>query len=170
MIKFTIPEVIKMNKRQREALCNMMQEEANEKIYNLRKPERPTLNNYLTNKIMNGEIEIQPSEVILDLLRKKIKKYSRYDSLIENDYNGKGTIKFEAESFFIIPEDFANEVNNYEIEVERIENEIQKIRDTVRALKMHIMVGSNEALTPIMQQIDAIGYGGSTNINLLGNG
>lgn len=160
MIRFTVPEIIKMNKRQRQELCQHLEREADEKIQEIRQsiPPQPTMNNYLVGKILAGQIEIQSQEYILNMVKSKISAFGRYDKLIYHDW-GVDYLKLNVDDIFVIPDEFKDKMSEYDALVKEKEDEIRKIREALKALKLHVMVGSNEALTPIMQQIDQIGLG-----------
>src|SRR5688572_2768640 len=143
MIQFKLPDVIKMNKRQREALCDLMDEQIKEQIDEIlkQKPEAPTLSKFITNQLLNGTAKIKSEAEILAALKKRIGEFRRYDDLLEGY---KEYIKFEAKEFFEVPQEFTDLMKAYNDKVSEIDKGVSELRQKMKSMRLHIMVGSNE--------------------------
>lgn len=173
MKRFEMKPVNKMNKRQREELCKFIQDECDEKVKKilLAVPEKPSLNNYIISAIMNGDVQLKSTEEINNYLKQKVSKLGHGRNIVDrgnwyDDY--KDSISFEVEKIFVLPEKYIMECKEYEEKNSAAKIQIEKLRNDLKQVKMHIMVGSNEALTPLMDQIDSIGM--SSNNLLLSYG
>lgn len=156
---FDLKPINKMNKRHREALCEHVDSEAADKISKISEsiPDKPSLDRHITSAIMNGTIELQSMDVIRDFLQKKVIGLGYGRTIIQRDYRDGDYISFSPECIFVIPEAYKLEYEVWEKESKKANEEIEEIKKSLKLIKMKIMVGSNEALSPLMDEIDSVG-------------
>lgn len=159
-----------MNKRQRQELCEHVESEANVKIRMIQDkvPDKPSLNYYIISAIMEGSIQMQTMEELLKYLQDKVKKLGHNKELIRRDfYREDGDyITFDPERIFVIPAKYTEELKIYEEQREKADREIEEIKRNLKIIKLKIMVGSNEALSPLLYEIDNVGG----TLSILGDG
>lgn len=151
-----------MNTAQRKFLIERIQGKVKEKIELLEKTrlEYPSTSNYIFKAILNNNIKLQDSKVILEALKNKAINAKEGSNWLSGDrmgYDKETTIKIPIESLIIIPKD-------YEEELERVKQVNHKIREQVNLLKiqldtieMRVQLASDKTLQKLINEVDDMG-------------
>ena len=99
-----------MNQQQRNFLIEKIKANVKTKIEALRDsiPEAPSVSNYLFNAVMSGNFELQSTESLKEIIKKKAlnaKEGSNWLSEERMGWEKNITVKLRTEELFVIPED-----------------------------------------------------------------
>jgi len=158
-MKFELPpqpekeKIVKLTIGQRKILADKVRENAKMQIEVLRMsiPDKPNLENFLVQQILNGELELKSAESIKGYLADRVRNTSR--KLIDYD----GAVEFNPQDIFVIPDSYNESVKNYQVKYDTVRQAITTIMRERDTICMKIEVGSPEVLSKLVREIDQIG-------------
>lgn len=147
--KFLLEEIEKQYKRERDEL-------------NKRKPDAPSLNNYLTAAILDGSAVMRSLESVTESIRERVRDLGKGESLVsEHSRWGRGKdeqdcISLPALLLFEMPKAFEEVQKKYEQEEETWQNEAKALDASINAMRIKVQVGSDTALEALVRQADQL--------------
>jgi hypothetical protein len=150
-----------MNQTQRDFLIKHItaSHDKHTKELRARKPERPSLNNYLIAAILSDQFEFQPEQSIRAYIRNKVLSLGPSDALIkhdryhDDDEDGK-LLTVAANKLLVLPADYLEAMEKYEATLTEWEAEVEKADAIKETLILKIQIGSNEVLKRLIEQAD----------------
>lgn len=152
-----------MNQTQRSFLIKKIQEKVKIRVDILREciPEPPNFSTYLLHAVLSGTFEIKNTQDLKDLiLERALKAKERQDWLNPASYSAfstKSEIGFKVKEFFIMPDNYQVEYDQYTSEKSRIQNEIADILIQEETLITRIQLASDKTLEKLISEIDDMG-------------
>jgi hypothetical protein len=152
-----------MNSTQRKFLIDKIQEETKKKIEQLKKQksEFPSASNYIFKAILDGTLELQSQEHILEVLKQRALKSIEGRNWLSGDTNGfeaKRAIKFEKhEDILILPKEFKIEVDRVRDFNRDIDNQIDALQTALNGIEMRIQLASDSTLKNLINEVDDMG-------------
>lgn len=152
-----------MNSTQRKFLIDKIQEETKKKIEELKKQklEFPSASNYVFKAILDGTLELQPQEHILEVLKQRALKSTEGRNWLSDEsmsWNSKRAINFQAYSDILIMP------NNYQVELDRvrafnkdIDTQIDALQTALNGIEMRIQLASDSTLKNLINEVDDMG-------------
>lgn len=167
-----------MNQTQRDFLIKQVETTCEEQINKLEKqrPDKPSLNNYIIAAFLDNSIQFASIDILKNKMREEVLKFGTKDILIEEkqDYYGhpkskneKEVVKVNAEDLFIIPQNYLDAVELYEIEYKRIQDKIENLENTLKTIVLKLQIGSADILDKLIMQVDNMGDLNLVNTQLL---
>lgn len=155
------PKVIKLNMRQRQILADQITLNFKIKITSLKEsiPHKPSLNNYLVAAFLDGSIKFNDVDQLKQKMTQRVRRYGEGMRVCD----GNDDVNVKAEELFIIPNAYEESVQEYYRIKKDVEKQISDLTTMKDTLMIKIQVGSNEALTILVNDIDTMG--GQLNLN-----
>ena len=151
-----------MNQQQRNFLIEKIKANVKTKIEALRDsiPEAPSVSNYLFNAVMSGNFELQSTESLKEIIKKKAlnaKEGSNWLSEERMGWEKNITVKLRTEELFVIPEDYKEVYDDYKKKKNSIEKEIQDLNIQSDTLITRIQLASDKTLQKMIDEVDDMG-------------
>lgn len=152
-----------MNSSQRKFLIEKIQGETKKKIEALKKQklEYPSASNYIFKAILDGNIQLQSHEHILEVLKQRALKSVEGRNWLSGDTNGfeaKRAIKFENhEDILVLPEAFKIEKDKVVNFNREIDIQIDFLQTTLNGIEMRIQLASDSTLKQLINEVDDMG-------------
>lgn len=148
-----------MNASQRKFLIEKITKEAKDRIRELekQKEEIPSRSNYLFKAALNGELQIQSREHILEVLKQKALKAKEGANWLSEDRMGwekENTVRLPIEDLLVIPKDWRREhegVIRHNMEIQKQINEIQA---HLNRMEVQITLASSSKLQHLINEVD----------------
>jgi hypothetical protein len=151
-----------MNTTQRKFLIERIQGKVNIKIESLNsmKMKYPSASNYIFKAILNNNLELQPSEVILDALKRKAlnaKEGENWLSQARMGYEKETTITLKIEELIIYPSDYNDELIKVRAHNEDIDLEINELKIQLDTIEVRVQLASDKTLQNLINEVDDMG-------------
>ncbi len=171
-----------MNQHQRKFLL-----EAIEKQYKIersalhdRKPNPPSLNNYLIASVLDGSFTMKSESVIREAIRARVRDLGKGDAFVETasrsfrtrDYDDEEVISIPAKVMFDMPLDYVKAFSEFEGAMKSWRKEADALEASIEAMRIKVQIGSDKALEALVEQADTLCSMSLTTTNklLLGSG
>lgn len=151
-----------MNNTQRKFLIEKIQTATNDKIKILEKTREkyPSFSNYMYKSVMNGELIMKKSNIILEAIKNKALKAKIGENWISEDrwiWFCEDSIKLPIESVIVIPEDYNLELKRVKEYNADVEMQISELRSYLNTIEMRIQLSSDKVLKSLINEIDDMG-------------
>lgn len=151
-----------MNAQQRKFLIDKIQDKTKKKIEELRssKLEYPSASNYIFKAILNDELEIQPSNIILKALKDKAIRAKEGQNWLSEERMGfdrERTVKMDLRDLVVVPDDYSIELERVREFNKKIDEEIQLYRISLDTIEMRIQLASDRTLQNLINEVDDMG-------------
>lgn len=152
-----------MNQKQRDALVAHVGRMYNEEKRRIeaKKPEPPSLNNFLVAAILDGSIAYKSPEEVKQAVRNRVLKLGRGNVLVkERSRRGYGdddvdnAVTFAAEDIFYLPAEYVFELEKYNEARATYEAALQAIAELKETIELKILIGSAESLSNLIEQAE----------------
>lgn len=154
-----------MNQHQRKFLLDQIEKMYNteKEALNKKKPTEPSLNNYLVAAILDGTAVMRSTEAIRNDIRTRVRDLGKDESLVESG-SGWGRrrdddtdyINMPALILYEPPAAYAEKLKAYEEALAAWEEERKALESSINAMRIKIQVGSDKALSALVDQADCI--------------
>ena len=119
-----------MNTAQRKFLIERIQQKVKAQIHILEAEliKHPSASNYIFKAVLNGKLELQPSEVILEAIKQKAlnaKEGENWLSDMRMGFDNENLIKLPIKQLMVLPEDYMQEVERVKAHNAKIKAEIE---------------------------------------------
>ena len=165
-----------MNQQQRKFLIEKVHETSRRQINELqeKKPQRPSLNNYLIAAFLDDSIEFNDIDALKEKMRASVLKFGPSDVLVKEtgrygrSFDDKDQhVQVKAEDLFVVPEAYKQALEAYEKETAAIKQEIDRLQGLRDTIEMKLQIGSPKILDKIIMQVDNLGDLDLTDTQLL---
>lgn len=151
-----------MNTAQRKFLIERIQQKTKDKIEVLKKNKLafPSASNYIFKAVLNGELELQPSEITLEAIKKKAlnaKEGENWLSEMRMGFEKEREIKLEIEQLVVLPKDYKEEVNRVRNHNESINKEIDLLKIQLETIEVRVQLASEKTLKSLINEVDDMG-------------
>jgi len=151
-----------MNTVQRKFLIERIQQRVKDKIEILKKglQQYPSASNYIFKAVLNGKLELQPNEVILDAIKTKAlnaKEGENWLSEMRMGYEKEREIKLLINQLIIIPDDYRQETERVKKYNENIVAEIDLLRIQLDTIEVRVQLASDKVLQNLINEVDDMG-------------
>jgi len=151
-----------MNTVQRKFLIERIQQRVKDKIEILKKglQQYPSASNYIFKAVLNGKLELQPNEVILDAIKTKAlnaKEGENWLSEMRMGYEKEREIKLLINELIIIPDDYRQEMERVKKYNENIVAEIDLLRIQLDTIEVRVQLASDKVLQNLINEVDDMG-------------
>ncbi len=163
-----------MNSTQRKFLIDRVTSKVTAKIKELSnsKLQSPSASNFIFKSILNNELELQDSAVILESLKKKAlnaKEGSNWLSDERMGFDKESTIKLLIEDLVKLPNDYYEELKRVQDFNNNINKEIKVLYTQLETIEVRIQLASDKKLQLIINEVDDMGDISLMNTKLLQN-
>lgn len=154
-----------MNNAQRKFLLDKITEKTKARIKELREsiPEPLSPHVFMLHKVLSNDFEIVSVDKLREIILKRALEVSKKKEIRE-DWLGnqwgvvnKRNVSFSLEEFFVLPEDYKQQVHEYRQKVAEIEKEIRELSSHLETLEIRIMLASDKTLQGIISDVDDMG-------------
>ena len=151
-----------MNAQQRKYLIERIQAKTRERIKILEegKEKYPSAPNFLFKAVLNGTLQLQPSEVTLEALRQRALNAKEGYNWLSDQSHGwekESTVKIKIQDLIAIPEDYKNEMARVQEHNAKIEQEIKQLRLQLDTIEMRVQLASDKTLQRLINEVDDMG-------------
>jgi flagellar biosynthesis component FlhA len=152
-----------MNSKQRQFLVDRIKEKTKKKIDELKKGklDYPSTSNYIFKAILNGTLELQPKEVILEALKKKALNAKEGRNWLSEEhrltYTKERTVTLNTEDLIKTPDDLGEETKKVIKHNKEIDAEIETLNAQLETLEVRIQLASNSTLQSLINDVDDMG-------------
>lgn len=151
-----------MNAQQRKYLIERITEKTRAKIKILEegKEKYPSAPNYLFKAILNGTLELQPPEVILEALKQRaLNSKEGYNWLSDQSHGWEreSVVKLKIKDIIITPEDYTKELERVREHNEKIHNDIVQLQQQLDTIEMRVQLASDKTLQRLINEVDDMG-------------
>ena len=151
-----------MNTVQRKFLIERIQKKVKDKIESLKKgmQQYPSASNYIFKAALNGKLELQTNEVILDAIKTKAlnaKEGENWLSGMRMGYEKEREIKLQINQVIILPDDYKEEVEKVKKHNESIVAEINLLIIQLDTIEVRVQLASDKALQNLINEVDDMG-------------
>ncbi len=151
-----------MNTAQRKFLIERIQQKVRDKIAELNKGllQYPSASNFIFKAVLNGKLELQPTEVILDAIKKKAlnaKEGENWLSEMRMGYEKEREIKLLINQLIIVPDDYSVEVERVKQHNESIVAEINLLKIQLDTIEVRVQLASDKTLQNLINEVDDMG-------------
>lgn len=150
-----------MNQDQRKFLLERINKtyEQQARVISNKKPDRPSLNNYLIAAFLDNSIELASLDALKAKIRARVLKMGAKDVLIKQSskWDSKivdNIVEIEAEDIFILPAAYIKALKEYEEATAQINEELHQLEAHRDTLTLKIQIGSNQILDKLITQVD----------------
>lgn len=158
-----------MNQHQRKFLLEQIEGiyKAERNELHKRKPNPPSLNNYLIAAILDGSAIMRTTEELKEALRTRVRDLGKSETLTASSRSyGYGSSRNEDEDveemrlpallLFESPPAFAQVQEAYEAARKQWDEECKNLEASINAMRIKVQVGSDKALESLVDQADNI--------------
>ena len=149
-----------MNQTQRNFLVDKIQSklDAERKALESQLPERPSLEGFLVHEIMKGTIEMQSTEFVKDYITDRVINLKKGESLLGDRWSSsKNEITLPPSKLFVIPEEYARRMKEYEKKSAEIRGQISELAIQAETMITRIKLASNSVLEGLVRDVDNMG-------------
>jgi len=121
--------------------------------------ELPEASNYVFKAIMDGTLEIQPSENILATLKRKALEARAGDNWLNKTrgYNHESGVRLALKELMIEPKGYREECDRVKEKNRDLDNQIGELLRQVETLEVRIQLASNSTLQKMINEVDDMG-------------
>ena len=156
-----------MNQTQRKFLLDSIETQFKKERSALRdeKPKQPSLNNYLTAAVLDGTFRLKSEESIRAAIRKRVVNLGQKETLVEfksdkwnreDDKEQDDQITIPADIMFDMPVGYVEAHSAWEKAYEKWEKSLESLESAFEAMKIKVQLGSDKALSALVDQADAL--------------
>ena len=151
-----------MNQSQRNFLVEKIEGSVDVKIRALKDslPEPPHLVNFIYHKVMSGNFDIQDKDVLKSIITDRCintPSDKEWNTSTRGGWDKSSKIEFKLADFFIIPAEFQEKIDKYNIETEETRQQINLIQSQADTLIVRIKLASNSTLESMIREVDDMG-------------
>ena len=151
-----------MNQVQRKFIIERIHLKVKGKIELLQasKLDYPSASNYIFKAILNNELELQSSEVILDALKQKAldaKEGSNWLSGERMGYNKENSVLLLIKQLLVYPKDYSDELERVKSFNRKIEEEINTLKIQLDSIEVRVQLASDKTLQNLINEVDDMG-------------
>jgi len=151
-----------MNTVQRKFLIERIQQKVKHKIESLKKglQQYPSASNYIFKAVLNGKLELQTNEVILDAIKTKAlnaKEGENWLSEMRMGYEKEREIKLLINQLIILPDDYKQEMERVKKYNENIVAEIDLLIIQLETIEVRVQLASDKVLQNLINEVDDMG-------------
>lgn len=166
-----------MNSTQRKFLVERIQQKVKARIEDLRNTQLrcPSASNFIFKAILNGELKLQESDVILSALREKALKAKEGENWLSEErmgMNRERTVLLKIQELVILPKDFNDEMARVIAHNAKIKEEIALLEVQLDTIEVRVQLASDKTLQNLINEVDDMGNLSlmDTKLKLLSNG
>ena len=122
--------------------------------------EHPSFSNYAFKAILNGTLEIQSKEKILEAIKRKALASKEGTNWLSEDRMGwekETTIKFNREDIIIAPSDYEKEIKKVKEYNSIIQESIRTLKEQLNTIELRIQLSSDNALKTLINEVSDMG-------------
>ena len=158
-----------MNKDQRKFLVDFIEKEGRKLLeeHDRTRPREPSLNNYIVAAILDGSFELRPRDEIERAIRERVLALGPGDTFVskqDRHYYGKRDTREEAafvtldvRILLTMPPQYQQEQDQYDAQLVAWKTKRREIEDIQKTLTIKVQIGSDKALTTLIEQADNLG-------------
>jgi len=151
-----------MNTTQRKFLVDRIQQKIKEKIEALKKQKKdyPSASNYIFRAALNNTLQIQPSDVIIEAIKRKAmnaKEGSNWLSEERMGFNKERAIQLQIQQLIVLPDDYFSEFQSVEEFNDNIDSDIKALRIQLDTIEVRIQLASDKTLQKLINEVDDMG-------------
>jgi len=151
-----------MNTVQRKFLIERIQKKVKDKIESLKKgmQQYPSASNYIFKAVLNGKLELQTNEVILDAIKTKAlnaKEGENWLSEMRMGWEKEREIKLLIQQLLVLPDDYKEEVERVKKHNESIVAEINLLIIQLDTIEVRVQLASDKVLQNLINEVDDMG-------------
>jgi len=151
-----------MNTVQRKFLIERIQKKVAEKITILTESllKHPSASNYIFKAILNGTLELQSNDVILNAIKTKAlkaKEGENWLSQMRMGYDKEREIHLLTNSLIVLPNDYKEEFERVEEYNKSIRAEIALLRIQLETIEVRVQLASDKTLQGLINEVDDMG-------------
>lgn len=156
-----------MNQTQRDYLIKQVEKTYRNQVEKLKnaRPEPPSLNNYLIAAVLDGSFQLQSTESIRAHIRDLVLQLGtdktftdsasyRYRRNRDDDEEDPRTVSLEAESLFVLPENYQSAYTKYKEDRAAWDAEMERIEGYKETIILKVQLGSPAVLAKLIEQVD----------------
>lgn len=151
-----------MNTAQRKFLIERIQQKTKDRIELLKKEllNFPSASNFIFKAILNGNLELQSNEVILEAIKKKALNAKEGENWLSEErmgFNKETAIKLQIVELLVIPNDYKEELQRVKEHNKSINAEIESLRMQLETIEVRVQLASDKTLQNLINQVDDMG-------------
>ena len=151
-----------MNQSQRIFLIGKITEKINLKIKSLQDQLLvwPSASNYIFKAVMNGTLQLQSQQHIMEAIRKKALAAKEGESWLSGKrmgYDKERVIEIDIPDLIIIPADLEDEKSRVVLHNKQINDQIRDLRIQMETLEIRIQLASDKTLQTMINEVDDMG-------------
>ena len=140
-----------MNSTQRKFLVERIQQKVKARIEDLRNTQLryPSASNFIFKAILNGELKLQESDVILSALKEKALKAKEGENWLSEErmgMNRERTVLLKIQELVILPKDFNDEMARVIAHNAKIKEEIALLEVQLDTIEVRVQLASDKTL------------------------
>lgn len=154
-----------MNQTQRDYLIKQVEKTYRAQVEKLknRRPEPPSLNNYLIASVLDGSFSLQPEDVIKAHIKDLVlqlgpdktftdSKHYRYGR--SDDDEDERMISLDAGSLFILSDSYKAAYEEFKIARAEWDAEMERVEGYKETIILKVQLGSPQVLAKLIEQVD----------------
>jgi len=152
-----------MNQHQRKFLLEQIEKQYKIEWQELqqRKPDAPSLNNYLIAALLDGSAKMLPPETVRETFRQRVRDLGRTEALVVSGErwgrrDAIDCIEIPALLLFEEPPEYAVARRAYEEKLAAWEQEKKALEASINAMRIKVQVGTDRALASLADQADKL--------------
>lgn len=151
-----------MNQHQRKFLLETIEKQykAERDELNSRKPDEPSLNNYLIAAVLDGSFAMKSADEVRAAFANRVRNLGKNEALVESgsryDTEASGTIRIPALTLFEMPAGYQKAKEEYDAALAKWREEVAALEASINAMRLRVQIGSDKALMALVDQADKL--------------
>lgn len=154
-----------MNQHQRKFLLEAVEKQYKNERDKLtaRKPEEPTLNNYMIAAILDGSFVMKTPTHIRENFLDRVRSLGKSEALVERedrwgrkDRSERPMMTVPVDVLFEMPAPYAKDMAEYQEHLARWEEEMELLESSIGAMRIKVQIGSDKSLEALVEQADKL--------------
>jgi hypothetical protein len=155
-----------MNQQQRKYLLETVESQykTERRELNGRKPQAPSLNNYLIAAILDGSFVMHSGDEVREAVRKRVRDLGKGEALLHTnsrfrsgcDDEEEEVVSFPAKLLFDEPPGYVEANNEHQRLLSAWQAESSALESAFAAMKLKVQLGSDKALSALVDQADSL--------------
>lgn len=154
-----------MNQKQREYLIGAIEKQFSREKKKLddKAPKEPSLNNYLVAAVLDGTFKLKSADELRASIRETVLNLGKDDAFVGKErqtwHSGaarEAVVTLPAATLFDYPDNYRAAREKYEKELAAWQEETEKLEAALNAMKIKVQLGSDGALSQLINQADQL--------------
>lgn len=152
-----------MNQHQRKFLLEAIEKQHRTELEQLkaRKPQEPSLNNYLIASVLDGSFKLQDPDSIRTEIRERVRNLGKADALVAgrsrwDKADDETTVTLPVGTLFKLPPDYLVALDKFTEANTKWDAEYQDLEAAIGAMRIKVQIGSDKSLEALVEQADKL--------------